>query len=723
MKIVKKNLLLCGLSVAFSAVMLTGVISLNVKAEDSITMANANISMEYGASARISEDNNNGLRYTMEMSATDYAGLKQTYGDGISFGILIAPADYEKDNTKGELTPATVFGVGGTKVYDWATYNAETGEWVYDTSSTKTRIINLSSKIMKADEDDAERYVLYGTIANLDKSNYTREFVGVGYVQYVEDGDTKYKFLDDNENTRSMAYVAQVYQTLDDSVVDPEEKKIVKDTYLTSEVLAEETFYTVRHMLSDGNGGYVEGDTEKIDGALIGGQTEDATAKEFADYTYEKTDAATTVYANGKTVVNAYYVNNRVKNFTEENGVWTAQGNIADSNWQSQYAYTSTNYSDTVVYSVKISAPNGLDKSAYSAVPHVGITLTDGSQIFGGTFDNDGRVLEGAYKAIQIGLTPYSLYSQCGTNARMNRNLDNSASHTADYTSADHAYGFVEGVTERTLKIALYNDMLYIYVDGVLAKSYSVTDYTNSVRYFNTQFAANSQYRFGIHATSIDHSVYPVSFVVEKELYGDEAKAEIESKSISCTTDDYTSTFNDSTANTAIVYSVTVNTLEDVEFGNVNANVGVAIMASNEFEVMTIGFGPNGISSTCNGGMYRRWDGSSFNTSSTVNKDYAFASTQGGILKGGKLTVVIYNDTLYVYAGAITEKFVMSKSILVGGGAVNLASFTAGSQWKVGIGATYISSDYITIIERNRLYGEEALDYIKTNYSADITVS
>jgi hypothetical protein len=29
----------------------------------------------------------------------------------------------------------------------------------------------------------------------------------------------------------------------------------------------------------------------------------------------------------------------------------------------------------------------------------------------------------------------------------------------------------------------------------------------------------------------------------------------------------------------------------------------------------------------------------------------------------------------------------------------------------------------ITVIERNRLYGDEAIEYIKANYSANITVS
>jgi hypothetical protein len=73
---------------------------------------------------------------------------------------------------------------------------------------------------------------------------------------------------------------------------------------------------------------------------------------------------------------------------------------------------------------------------------------------------------------------------------------------------------------------------------------------------------------------------------------------------------------------------------------------------------------------------------------------------------------------------------------VVNGGYVNLNSFTAGSQWTVGVGASLIynqsgtiggnaldcSAWEITVTERVSLYGDKALEYIKVNYSANITV-
>jgi hypothetical protein len=414
-----------------------------------------------------------------------------------------------------------------------------------------------------------------------------------------------------------------------------------------------------------------------------------------------------------------------------ENGVYTPW---VDDRETASYYYTSENKSDVVLYSVEINVPNGLGSD--SGVPQAGIILTDGTAIPNNIFDGK-TVVKGSYKSIQIGISQDSLVSHCGTVNSMSRNLDY-PTHRWTMNLSDHNCGFKTGTT-KILTVALYKDTLYLYVDNAFIYSYAVTDSA----YFNTGFSANSTYRFGVQTTNNLNATSPVSFKVLKELYGNEAKAEIESKyiySISCngTT---TSTFGNTTASNTVVYSIDVNTVNGIPtpWCNASGHIGIAISnAATPTDVMTIGFSQHGISSACKQGMYRKWDGTD-RYGSAVNTELAFAGSNnaGGTLKSGKLTVVIYNNTLYVYAGATTEKFVNSASLVNGGGWTNLASFTANSQWTVGVGATHIFNingtingnalDYsawgITIMERNRLYGDEAIEYIKANYSANITVS
>jgi hypothetical protein len=189
-KSMMKKTLLTSLFVAFSVCAGTACIGAGADGT-AITAENANVTMVAGASARISEDGFNGLRYTMTASKADYQGLKATYGANVTFGILIAPKAYDDAN---ELNAANVF--GEEAVYDWAEWDEATETYVY--SGNKTRIINLSSATMRETEDE-NVYALYGTIANLKAENIAKEFVGVGYIAYGDGETTNYKFLAENE--------------------------------------------------------------------------------------------------------------------------------------------------------------------------------------------------------------------------------------------------------------------------------------------------------------------------------------------------------------------------------------------------------------------------------------------------------------------------------------------------------------------------------------------
>jgi hypothetical protein len=422
-------------------------------------------------------------------------------------------------------------------------------------------------------------------------------------------------------------------------------------------------------------------------------------------------------------------------NIALDNGVYKAQG---ANYYKSSYAYTSETYSDTIVYKVKMSITNGI--AGYKdQLPNVGITLTNGTIIPGNTLE--GRYVPyNSYFSAQIGLSHVGIVSQLATNGSLARRID--SDNRWDFATVNDAYAIKSGESERTLTLILYKDKLYIYVDDNFAQSLSITN-ANYFKLGDYSFAAGGTYVMGVNATNIDHTVNPVSLQVVTQLYGDAALAEIQSRHLYAITCDgtTTSTFRNTTANSTVVFSVDISTLNGIPtpYCNDAGQVGIAISNSAApTEVMTIGFSQMGIHSTCNQGMYRRWDGTD-KWGTTVNSSLAFAgwANKGGTLRSGKLTVVIYNDTLYVYAGATTETLVNSGSLLNGGGWVNLASFATGAQWTVGVGATNIynlngtiagnaldcSAWDITIVERNRLYGGDAIQYIKDNYSADISVS
>jgi len=533
-----KKKLLTSLFVAFSVCMGVSTACLTAGASDAeITVDNANVTMVAGASARISDDGYNGLRYTMTTSATDYQGLKATYGANVSFGILIAPKAYDDAN---ELNAANVF--GEEAVYDWAEWDEATETYVY--SGNKTRIINLSSATMKAAENDENTYVLYGAIANLKAENITKEFVGVGYIAYGDGETTNYKFLADNDNTRSMAYVAQVYQTLDG--VAQETKDLVKENYITGKADQEDTFYTVNHMFSDGNGGYTVGETEQVT-AKINETTVAPTAKTFVGYTFDQTNANNAtggdiVYANGKTTANIYYVNNAMRLINKDGDTYTPATNAL--NYRSAFAYTNYGtYSDTVVYSVKVSAPEGVHRY-YGQPPQLGITMMTETPFetpvsgMGGTHSTQA----GDAPSIQLGITDVGIWSSAhGVSGGNARRIDTPEADRWNGTTVNPSIA-IKGkafdpsngttntdstVTERTFTTVLYKDVVYMYVDGAYVCKIAPTN----GNYFQTAyFTAGLKYTFGVQMTNFNTATTKnTSVTVLDAKYGEEALAEINS--------------------------------------------------------------------------------------------------------------------------------------------------------------------------------------------------
>ena len=229
----KKNVFRNGILIAFAAMSMTTLLGSGARvyetraAEETITADSVTFETEKGASVRISDaEDGNGLRYGIRMPAEDYADLRAAY-DEVSFGILIAPADYVEEY--GELNAQTVFGVGGEQVYDWAVKD-ENGVWQYD--GDKIRIVNFETAGLFVSETDESAVVYYGSLVDLLENNIAREFVGTGYIKYTNAGSTSYRFAAENDNVRSMAYVAQMAIADDSGSVTAEQKQKLQALYI-----------------------------------------------------------------------------------------------------------------------------------------------------------------------------------------------------------------------------------------------------------------------------------------------------------------------------------------------------------------------------------------------------------------------------------------------------------------------------------------------------------
>ena len=331
----KINKFLLALSV-FSFCVVGGVSTLNASAQEEITSVNdVNFAMVNGASVRyvlpVDETEEakeeaykqNGIKFAVCLSENDYMGLEALEGTtytSVSYGVLIAPESY------GELTPATVFGVGGEKTFDWAVWNEEKGVWEYDADSAYTRITNIVSPTMTWDEELAQ-YQWSGALTNLKKENLTRKFQGVGYIAYTYVNESKevteYVFAENNDNVRSMVQVAQL------AVEDPKNASIaigLTDAYITPVTDVEKT-YKVEHY---DEFGYLFATTEEK-------TTIDDSVAISGDYNYisSTTDVA-------RRIVNGTFNAEDDRNVTSINKVY------ADTNYTLKKYYSNVTFGGTI---------------------------------------------------------------------------------------------------------------------------------------------------------------------------------------------------------------------------------------------------------------------------------------------------------------------------------------------------------------------------------------
>ncbi len=241
---------------AFSLCFIGGVSTLKASAQEaqSVDVNTVKLAMVEGAAIRYSRPTDdsaeakeeaykkNGIKFVVALPEADYLGLEALEGKtytSVSYGVLVAPEDY------GTLDPASVFGVGGEKKFDWSIWNEEKDVWEYTGDGTYTRITNVISEKMVWNEQKS-RYEWSGSITNLKTANLDRKFQGVGYIAYTTEVEgsevTKYIFTEDN-SVRSMVQVAQLAI---DSGAYVGIDELLTESYITP-VSDQERTYTVEH--------------------------------------------------------------------------------------------------------------------------------------------------------------------------------------------------------------------------------------------------------------------------------------------------------------------------------------------------------------------------------------------------------------------------------------------------------------------------------------------
>ena len=236
----KKNKGLICSAFAFLAASLVGggVALANADEKGTKTFDDIALTMAKGASMRIGTDENfteTGLRFTMQVSKTDYTQLNGDLYESIEWGMLIAPVENVK---AAEFNAENLFGANAKYVF-----NEETAaEGKYAAINVTETALTLASETNLGIENAENYYVFSGYMHSVREENLTRGFVGRGYVKYTVKGEEtpQYKFAeyfgrDKENNTVSAYYVAQKYVS-DAAVTDTDAKNYVRTNYLENAV-------------------------------------------------------------------------------------------------------------------------------------------------------------------------------------------------------------------------------------------------------------------------------------------------------------------------------------------------------------------------------------------------------------------------------------------------------------------------------------------------------
>ena len=290
----------------------------NVKAA---SLTTATFTMENGAAARINtltDENgnaieNNGLRFSAEISPTEFTALKEA---GAKFGMVIVAKDLVKTV---EITEETVFGANPSFYFSNQT----------ETANGKIAMLNVENAAC-ADIDEDENIEICGSIVNLAVLNFTRSFIGRAYVVIPQTDESgaitgySYQFApyyDGNvaNNTRCIYYVAQRAIEAQATNNDVLKQKYIDEFAKTERYTDYQYRYNVQHHYTYKNGEetktytYTESFYAQLNTNVSAEPVGKPTGTELGDLNFifnvntSKETQAGIVYAAGMQTLHLYY--------------------------------------------------------------------------------------------------------------------------------------------------------------------------------------------------------------------------------------------------------------------------------------------------------------------------------------------------------------------------------------------------------------------------------
>lgn len=323
MKIAKNQKIIVLLAMASIAVGAGAATSFSAFAEDAASKTSLKnvITMRQGASVRIPTASANetafnaqaGLRYEIQMSKDNYEAVTASENGNVRFGVLIAPESYHTAHALNEESNLT----GETAVYNWAVPSVEDpSKWSYTPEEGKTQIVNLYTTTMAISEDSS-KYVWRASLVDVLPENIAQKFIGIGYVYDV--ANDKYYFAEENDNVRSMSYVAQMHmQTIG---ADTEAYKNLNKLYVEPYVETK-TSYTVNHVKIDTDGTETTANTQVVSENVKVGDKITAAANEYEGWSTwgEMPAGVAAVNGESKLEVKYYRDNGLVKRVSGSGG-------------------------------------------------------------------------------------------------------------------------------------------------------------------------------------------------------------------------------------------------------------------------------------------------------------------------------------------------------------------------------------------------------------------
>ena len=201
-------------------------------------------SMDAGAAVRIASGDetgeDSGIRYSFTLAASEYEALISSKTvSSVRFGVFIAAASY---NVAGKEIADETHISGANAIYYWKVSETENGEDVFNVTPTAgmRRIICAEGDAMKVDGEGKAHF--YGSVVEMKDANLCREYVGVGYIKFVVNGETHYKFAAANDNVRTMDQIARIAYARDEQyraqLVKIYLSKTARDCVVTTEPTA-----------------------------------------------------------------------------------------------------------------------------------------------------------------------------------------------------------------------------------------------------------------------------------------------------------------------------------------------------------------------------------------------------------------------------------------------------------------------------------------------------